>query len=133
MKKLRVLKGFLIVFLGFYLTGCEKSEREFNTFGKDTRGQPLQFRYLSSNVVELMVAGQSYKLDRRGPRIRTPFRYRFEDDGDIDIVFQGKAYDLDSPYDIDIKTKKTSKKKVTKKSKSSKKKKSKKKKKSSKK
>ncbi len=42
-----------------------------------------------------------YRLKRFGPKVSTPFEYRFESDGDLDITVAGKTYDIDSPYDID--------------------------------
>jgi len=97
-------KKFYILALAsvfFLLAGCGKSSNDFRTFGRDTEGKVMKYRYLSADTVEIMVAGVVYPLTMDGPRVRTPFGYEFEDDGDIDIRVGGKIYDIDSPYDYD--------------------------------
>ena len=59
--------------------------------------------------VDISYKGKLYRLKRFGHRVSTPFEYRFESDGDLDITVAGKTYDIDSPYDID--SSKTAKKK----------------------
>ncbi|MCG8616319.1 MAG: hypothetical protein MI802_08890 [Desulfobacterales bacterium] len=76
---------------------------------------PFEYKYLSATKVRIDYQGNSYHLDRFGPKQNTPFSYAFESDGDLDITIAGKTYDIDSPYDIDkpksSKTKKAKKKK----------------------
>ncbi len=83
---------------------------------------PFEYRYLSASVVQINYLDKVYELDRFGDKIDAPFTYEFESDGDLDIVIAGKAYDIDSPYDIDKPKKKSvSKKTVSKKKKSTRK------------
>lgn len=71
---------------------------------------PFTYNYKSASVVEINYNGKSYVLQQFGPRIDTPFKYEFEPDGDLDITVAGKSYDIDSPYDRDVKKKKVVKK-----------------------
>jgi hypothetical protein len=77
---------------------------------------PFEAEYISPNQVIVTYQGKQYTLDRYGTPTQTPFTYRFEDDGDIDLTIDGQVYDVDSPYDRDRKkVKKTTKKKTVKK------------------
>ena len=83
---------------------------------------PFAYRYLSANQVQIEYQGNTYHLNRFGPKSNTPFKYRFEPDGDLDIMIAGKTFDIDSPYDIDSPKSKKKKKKKKKSSKTKKKK-----------
>ena len=86
--------------LGCCLAGC----------GPDL---PFEAKYTSKNQVIISYQGKRYTLNRYGIPARTPFSYRFERDGDLDLKIDGRLYEVDSPYDRD--TKKVTKKAVTKK------------------
>ncbi|WP_417910254.1 hypothetical protein [Candidatus Electronema sp. PJ] len=77
--------------------------------------EPLPFAavYTSRDTVAVTYQGKQYLLNRYSSSAQTPFRYRFEDDGDLDIFINGKEYDVDSPYDIDSKKATKSLKKKT--------------------
>lgn len=82
---------------------------------------PFTARYITQNIVEIVYKNTTYRLNRYQETGGLPFTYSFESDGDLDLVIDGKEYEIDSPYDRD-KKKKTQK--VTKKTSSSAKKKS---------
>lgn len=86
--------GFLTIFTILSTMGCGQ-------------GLPFEYHYTSANTVQIKYLGKVYKLNRYGSKIDTPFEYQFEPDGDIDITIEGKTYDIDSPYDIDKKNKKS--------------------------
>jgi hypothetical protein len=111
----RFMTIVIIFFLSVMVIGCEKPDPEFERFGRDSKGNPLEYRYISSSIVELRMNHQVYRLKRYGEPVQAPFRYQFEDDGDLDVVINGRVYDIDSPYDIDIKTSKKKKQKTKKK------------------
>lgn len=50
-------------------------------------------------IVEL--EGKRYELRCGGENPPVPFTYSFEDDCEINIVYQGRVYDFDSPYDTE--------------------------------
>ncbi|MEN8141611.1 MAG: hypothetical protein ABFR97_10350 [Thermodesulfobacteriota bacterium] len=79
--------------------------------GCSSEPPPFTARYLSPNLVEVDYQGTKYNLDRSAPQeAETPFSYSFEEDGDLDIVINGKSYEVDSPYDIDRPKRKTTRK-----------------------
>ncbi len=78
----------VLSFLFFITAGC----------GEDL---PFEYKYTSANVVMIKYKGSIYELDRFGMKTAAPFTYRFEPDGDLDIMIDGKVYDIDSPYDLD--------------------------------
>ena len=84
----------------------EKSDPDFEIFDRDSRGIPFEYRWISSGFVEFRVQQQVYRLECYGLAAKTPFRYRFEDHGDPDVVSNGRVHDIDCPHDIDIKSKK---------------------------
>lgn len=91
--------------LGVFLSGC----------GSD---RPFSAKYTSPNQVIITYQGKQYTLNRYGIPASTPFQYRFEDDGDLDLNINGELYEVDSPYDRDKrkkKVKKTVRKKTVKK------------------
>lgn len=91
--------------LGCCLAGC----------GPDL---PFEAKYTSKNQVIITYQGKRYTLNRYGIPAQTPFSYRFEQDGDLDLKIDGRLYEVDSPYDIDkkkVKRKTVKKKTVTKK------------------
>ncbi len=96
----RLLNIGLCMFFLVSIVGC----------GQDL---PFEYQYLSANTVQIKYQGQDYMLSRSGSQINTPFEYEFEPDGDLDILVDGKRYDIDSPYDLD--KPKTTKKRVAKK------------------
>ncbi len=97
------MKIMLVTCLVMIFSGCE------NKYEKP----PFGYRYTSANLVQIAYLGTTYELSRYGTNPDTPFKFQFEGDGDLDITINGKTYDIDSPYDIDIKKKSTSKKKTT--------------------
>ena len=82
-------------------------------------GRPFSYHYTSAQEVIISYQNRDYTLTQGKHNPDTPFSYEFEPDGDVDIVLEGKHYEIDSPYDKD---KKKSKKKVVKKKKTVKKK-----------
>jgi hypothetical protein len=83
--------------------------------GCDRNDRPFTARYISENQVIVTYKNTSYTLNRYGLPARTPFRYRFEPDGDLNLFIGGTEYDVDSPYDIDRKKRRTKKKSAEKK------------------
>ena len=73
-------------------------------------GRPFDAKYNSPTQVVITYQGRQYVLNQYGPPVQTPFRYQFEDDGDLDLIVEGQEYEVDSPYDIDKKKKKKKKK-----------------------
>ncbi|WP_136808584.1 hypothetical protein [Desulfosediminicola flagellatus] len=51
-------------------------------------------------------------LNQFGLPVDTPFEYEFEPDGDLNITLGGTRYEIESPYDRDVKKKKKVVKKV---------------------
>ena len=78
-------------------------------------GRPFDYRYTSPREVIITYKNHDYTLNMEKENNDTPFSYEFEADGDVDIVIEGKRYEIDSPYDRDKKKKKTKKKSSTKK------------------
>ena len=79
-----------------FVTGCDN--------------RPFKAKYTSANSVNINYQGKTYTLKRFGPKSKTPFQYSFESDGDLDLVINGREYEVDSPYDRDRKKKTTKKK-----------------------
>ena len=77
-----------IAVLSFCLVGCGE-------------GRPFQAKYTSRYRVIITYQGKEYILERYGIPAQTPFRYRFEQDGDLDLTINGREYEIDSPYDVD--------------------------------
>jgi hypothetical protein len=75
----------------------------FLTLSCSQENRPFQAKYLSPNQVLITYQGKQYTLNRYGVSAQTPFQYRFEPDGDLDLFIGGSSYDVDSPYDIDRK------------------------------
>lgn len=86
----------------FLLAACGSQERAFEA------------KYSSPNDVMVTYKGQTYHINRFQQLDNTPFSYAFEQDGDLNLVVEGKEYEIDSPYDFDRKkwAKKTVKKKT---------------------
>ncbi len=76
---------------------------------------PFDYHYRTPNDVDIIFKGVTYRLNRYIRKTGMPFTYQFESDGDVDITINGRTYDIDSPYDIDRKSKKLIKKKSVKK------------------
>ena len=51
--------------------------------------------------------GKRYRLNRYSQSGVLPFDYSFESDGDLDLVINGREYEIESPYDRDSTKKKT--------------------------
>jgi hypothetical protein len=90
MKIQNILFTLTGVALGCCLAGC----------GPDF---PFEAEYTSRNQVIITYQGKRYTLDRYGIPAQTPFSYRFEQDGDLDLKIDGRLYEVDSPYDRDKK------------------------------
>ena len=73
------------------------------TVGCGQNNLPFAAKYISRNRAVVSCQGKNYTLDRYGVAARTPFQYRFEPDGDLNLFIDGREYDVDSPYDIDRK------------------------------
>lgn len=85
---------FLAVTFVFAVSGCSSEKR------------PFEARYISPNDVAVTYLGKTYTLNRFSSTADVPFEYSFEPDGDLDLVIDGKEYEVDSPFDIDSKKKK---------------------------
>lgn len=44
---------------------------------------------------------RQHVLNRYSASAPVPFQYRFEEDGDLDLLIDGTTYEVDSPYDRD--------------------------------
>ncbi len=80
---------------------------------------PFEYRYLARDVVVIDYRGTEYRLTPEEEVSNLPFTYEFEPDGDLNIVLEGKLYEIDSPYDLDSLKKKKKRRTVKKKSSSS--------------
>jgi len=101
---MKISKGLLLcIFFSMWIVGCSQEK------------PPFEAVYTSKNDVTVTYQGKKYMLNRYDPSVKTPFAYSFEDDGDLDLSFGDKHYEVDSPYDVDSKKKTTKKKNVSKK------------------
>lgn len=73
---------------------------------------PFEAEYTSPNEVIITYLGKQYSLNRFQQNDGFPFEYSFEADGDLDLIIDGKEYEIDSPYDVDKKKKSVKKKKT---------------------
>ena len=87
----------------------------FLTLSCSPEERPFQAKYLSANQVLVTYQGKQYTLNRYGVSAQTPFQYRFEPDGDLNLFMGENSYEVDSPYDIDQKKRKKRTKSSTKK------------------
>lgn len=62
---------------------------------------PFEAKYLSRNTVHVTYQNRQHVLNRYSASAPVPFQYRFEEDGDLDLLIDGKTYEVDSPYDRD--------------------------------
>lgn len=71
--------------------------------------RPFTAVYTSRNDVTVTYQGKDFRLNRfqRDPSV--PFQYAFEGDGDLNLVIDGREYEVESPFDVDAKKKKTKK------------------------
>ncbi len=71
-----------------------------------------EVQFVSPWSARVTYQGRTYLLTKGQPApAGFPFRYRFEDDGDLDLLVGGRWIEFDNPFDIDIKfSKKRSKK-----------------------
>lgn len=101
----KTLHILILITALFVITACSTEKR------------PFEAQYTSRNSVIITYQGQKYFLNRFTPTAGVPFDYSFERDGDLNLVINGKDYEVDSPYDRDKKKKikKTVKKKIKKK------------------
>ena len=64
---------------------------------------PFKTEYLDDNCFKITVEGEWYKIckddDYDGMKSLLPFNYEFEPDGDVDIFYEGRSYDIDNPDD----------------------------------
>lgn len=66
---------------------------------------------MSRDTVAVTYQGKRHLLNRHGSSAPVPFQYQFEEDGDLDLVIDGRSYEVDSPYDRDRSRKKKAVKK----------------------
>jgi len=90
----------------WFLTGC----------GEDP---PFEYRYLARDVVVVDYQGTQYRLTPEREQDDLPFTYEFEPDGDLNLELDGREYEIESPYDVDLLKKKKRKTSSRKKSLSS--------------
>ena len=91
----------LLVVLLFSVVACGEmgpSEPSWNYKG------PILYRYVSSDHVKIKLSETIYDIrkgdENDGKNISSlPFRHAFEEDGDVDVYFNGQEYEIDSPYD----------------------------------
>ena len=100
-KKITASGIVLGICLGSFLAGCGPE-------------RPFSAKYTSPNQVIITYQGKQYTLNRYGIPASVPFRYRFENDGDLDLTIDGELYEVDSPYDRDKDKKKVNKTTATK-------------------
>ncbi len=78
------------------------------------QGPGVEVTFVSPVEARVTYQGQTYVLVKgENPPPGFPFRYRFEEDGDLDLLLGGRWVEFDNPYDLDFeftkKTKKTKK------------------------
>lgn len=91
----KVVILFVSLFITTTLNGCSGEKR------------PFEVQYTSPNDATITYKGNVYQLNRFRPASNLPFDYEFENDGDLNLVVDSKEYEIESPYDIDKKKKKT--------------------------
>ncbi len=103
-KSLLSITAIYIIGLLFSLSACSSD-------------RPFSYTYKSPTEVDIIYKGVTYSINTLSKQNDLPFEYEFESDGDLDLTIEGKEYELESPYDIDKKSKKkkVAKKKITKK------------------
>ncbi|MGR0482625.1 MAG: hypothetical protein ACTFAL_14815 [Candidatus Electronema sp. V4] len=77
--------------------------------GCSSEPPPFAAEYISQNRVLVTYQGRQHVLNRYGSSAPVPFKYRFEEDGDLDLLIDGRTYEVDSPYDRDVSKKKKKK------------------------
>ena len=85
------------LFVGF-IPACGSSS-DYELAGRDQEGNPLTYRYLDSETLEVKYQDRLYTLEADGHQPAAPFGYRFEPDGDCDLYLDGRHLEIDSPYD----------------------------------
>ncbi|MGX9728627.1 MAG: hypothetical protein ACTFAK_15340 [Candidatus Electronema sp. VV] len=63
---------------------------------------PFAAEYISQNTVLVTYQGRQHVLNRYGNSALVAFKYHFEEDGDLDLLIDGRTYEVDSPYDRDV-------------------------------
>jgi hypothetical protein len=74
--------------------------------GCSSEPPPFEAKYLSPDQVLVVYQDRKHVLNRHGGAAPVPFTYRFEEDGDLDLLIDGRSYEVDSPYDRDRSRKK---------------------------
>ncbi|MCK5605792.1 hypothetical protein KAR91_28105 [Candidatus Pacearchaeota archaeon] len=101
----------LMVMVIFFITACGPPAPP--SFRSACDGK-IQYRWTGGESIIIKYQGQQYNLEMDN-EVPAPFRYEWEDDGDLDlyIVESFQECELDNPWDwdIDIKTGKRIKKK----------------------
>jgi hypothetical protein len=96
---------FVLFFLMFFTFACDTNTTPRTPTFKHMGS--FEYRFSECREVVIKYLGQLYIVRQNdeydGDRFNTlfPFVYEFEDDGDLDIRINDRAYDLDSPCDID--------------------------------
>lgn len=83
----------------------------------DFQGGGLAIYYNSAETADVVVSGVTYKIGHGVSQAGLPFSYEWEEDGDVDIQYNGREYEIESPHDaaddlIEALTEKRKKKKL---------------------
>ncbi|WP_417914357.1 hypothetical protein [Candidatus Electronema sp. JM] len=65
----------------------------------DFQGGPLTVYYTSQATADVVLAGVTHKIGQGVAQSGLPFECEWEDDGDINLLYQGVPYEVESPYD----------------------------------
>ena len=86
----------------FLLSGCDSAPSNYSLSAPDQGliyEGPFAVRYLTSKSAEVKYAGQTYQISDGINHSEYPFQYAFEEDGDIDLILNGREYEIESPED----------------------------------
>ena len=86
----------------FFLVGCEPNSDNYSHSSSDQgviHEGPFEVRYLTSQSAEVKYEGRLYQISNAVNHDEYPFRYSFEDDGDIDLILNGREYEVENPED----------------------------------
>lgn len=75
--------------------------------GCSSEPPPFEAKFISPDQVVVTYQGREHILNRHGGSAPVPFKYSFEEDGDLDLLIDGRNHEVDSPYDRDSSRKQT--------------------------